>query len=180
MPLIFEHLEDWRRKTGCVSEADACELHGLVCGLLAGAPGQSTTQLIRHLQKLGEWDWTDAIREQLGHGILEAAGQLDSESFAFNPLLPPDEAALVTRATCLAWWAGGFIAGYGASGSTPAPGECAEALQDLAQIARAEVGRDEGDSNDQESAYTQLVEYVRMAAMLVRQTSREQQSAQEQ
>ena len=202
MPLIFEHLDDWRKLTGSATEGDASELHGLVCGLLAAAPGRSTQDLLRQLERLGEWDWNTEIREHLARGILESASALDSEDFSFSPLLPPDSSALDNRAACLGSWCGGFIAGFGAgqAGSLLRAGaEQDEVLRDLEQISRVEVANPEidaadaalddsvrddaafhdrafgdGDSEDQEQAYAELVEYVRMAVMLMRQSSRNQ------
>lgn len=195
MPLIFEHLDEWRKLSGSVSDGDASELHGLICGLLSALPAASTEELLRALEPLGEWQWTADHRGHLQRGMLEFASAMDSSDFTFTPLLPADSAVLGERAACLGLWCGGFIAGFaaGQNHSQPqSPGaEQQEILNDLAQIARVDaslegfVDHDDEEASDQaeraaelqaldqeeqEDAYFELLEYVRTAVMLMRQS----------
>ncbi|GAB4201169.1 MAG: UPF0149 family protein [Wenzhouxiangellaceae bacterium] len=176
MPLIFEHLTDWKQMTASAGDDEASELHGLISGLLSGAPGRSATDLVAALEPLGEWRWTARIRDTLAAGALQTAGGLDSEDFSFAPLLPDDDSALEHRASCLGAWCGGFIAGYGAAvGNAQGNEEQQEVLRDLQQIALAAMNEEDGQ-DIQEDAYMRLVEYVRTVAMLLRQSALNQQA----
>ena len=188
-PLIFEHLDEWQSLSASATENDACELHGLCCGLLAVIPGKSADDLLQMMEPLGEWEWDAKVRQHLQNAILEAAAAMDSEDFSFSPILPPDDQQLRLRTECLGAWCAGFIAGVGAGRgdqtSVEAEGNKAtqknskqdqadldEIIADFAQISRASVdaGEAHGESEDElELAFSELVEYVRTGAMLIRQ-----------
>jgi hypothetical protein len=86
----------------------------------------------------------------------------------FRPLLPTDDRPLAERTRCLASWVSGFLAGFGA-GSTRVEGtDSTEALRLLEQIARAGIDP-EADDEEQEQAFSELSEFVRVAALLLRE-----------
>ncbi len=84
-------------------------------------------------------------------------------------MLPDDDEHLGERTAALAHWCSGFLYGLGVSGvteSTQLPGEAAEVLGDLAKIASVDYELDEpGEAEEQ--AYEEVVEYVRVGALLV-------------
>ncbi|MGH8322977.1 MAG: UPF0149 family protein, partial [Steroidobacteraceae bacterium] len=87
----------------------------------------------------------------------------------FDLLLPEDAASLDTRTVALAQWCQGFLYGLGGSAIQDAsglPGEVGEIVRDLSEITRA--GGDGGQSVEaNESAYVELVEFVRVGVQLV-------------
>jgi len=87
----------------------------------------------------------------------------------FDLLLPEDEASLDTRTVALAQWCQGFLYGLGGSAiqdTNGLPGEVGEIVRDLSEITR--VGVDDGQSvESNESAYAELVEFVRVGVQLV-------------
>lgn len=94
---------------------------------------------------------------------------LDDDNMTFQPLLPADAAPLAERAQALGRWASGFLAGMGLSGltrETVLPADVSEALRDLDAITQIEMDAAAGE--DDESAYAELVEYVKVAALLIR------------
>ncbi|MEL7023172.1 MAG: UPF0149 family protein [Pseudomonadota bacterium] len=91
--------------------------------------------------------------------------------------LPDDEDDLRDRVHELAMWAGGFVSGIGEAAALRGPKarELIEAeplrelLTDLAEISRASIQDDALDESN-ESAYAELVEFLRVAAQLAYDT----------
>ncbi|GAB4172892.1 MAG: YecA family protein [Wenzhouxiangellaceae bacterium] len=145
------------------------ETHGVVIGLLVGRPGQSDQQIASELAALQVGDWTsDKIQEHLGPAIATLRSELSSPDMDFQPLLPTDERPLEERTACLAAWVSGFLAGFGAVATRPDRNPARETLLMFEQIARAGTSPDEDDET-QEQAYAELCEFVRMAALLLRE-----------
>jgi len=150
----------------------AAELHGSLAGYIGGggrcAPGEWGDALA-----------IDAVQEALLAG--GAAGEALQELFddtgaaladpddTFAPLLPDDEASLGSRVDAMVAWCRGFLGGLGlanirARGSLSEEAE--EAMSDLSKIAASELATD--DSESDEDAFVEVLEFVRVAAMLLR------------
>ncbi|MFP4207095.1 MAG: UPF0149 family protein [Wenzhouxiangella sp.] len=148
------------------------ETHGLVIGLLSARPGLSEAELIAQLAALELGDWTsDGLKEQAGAAITGLREELEASELSFRPLLPTDDRPLAERTGCLAHWCSGFLSGFGAGQPVISPGESTEALHLLEQIARA-ANDPEADTEAEESAYAELVEFVRIAVLLLREDNR--------
>lgn len=145
------------------------ETHGVVIGLLAGGPRQSDSELADQLARLQVGDWnSNRIQEDLGPAISTLRSELASPDMDFKPLLPTDDRPLAERTRCLASWVSGFLAGFGAAAPALRNPDSNEALRLLEQIARA--GTDpETDAEEQEQAFVELSEFVRVAALLLRE-----------
>ena len=144
---------------------DAEELHGSLCGWLAGGAGLAAdwpAQVMADpaLPRVGE----GSVLEQLGKAT---AGQLDDREFGFELLMPPADASLVERSGALFAWCRGFLGGFGLSAGPEPPlsEEGREALADLARLAAA-TPQDEGDQDD-EQALAEIEEFVRIAVLLL-------------
>lgn len=144
---------------------DASELHGGLCGWLAGGGAASPEWLRRvlvdeGLPLPGEGDVLDRLRSA-------TVAQFEDREFGFELLLPVDEASLEARSGALFDWCRGFVGAFGlAAGAAPPLSEDgAEALADLAELARAsaEAGGDEED----EQAFAEIEEFVRVAVLLL-------------
>ena len=99
----------------------------------------------------------------------EPAGQLDDPEFGFSLLLPDDTVPLAQRVESLALWCQGFLAGLGLGGlqdQSKLPGDSHEVMRDFVEISRLGHG-DDGVTNEDEAAFAEIVEYVRMAVLLV-------------
>lgn len=149
--------------------ARIAETHGVVIGLLAGGPHQSDSELADQLAKLQVGDWNSSrIQDDLGPAISTLRSELASPDMDFKPLLPTDDRPLVERTRCLGSWVSGFLAGFGAGAPKLKNPDSSEALRLLEQIARA--GTDpEADDEEQEQAFTELSEFVRVATLLLRE-----------
>lgn len=144
---------------------DASELHGSLCGWLAGGGTESPGWLAgvfsdEALPTIAR----DSTLEQLGQA---SAGQLRDRSFSFQLLLPAADAALAVRSGALFDWCRGFLGGFGlAAGAAPGLSEeSREALADIAKLAAA-VPQDDGDEDD-EAALAEIEEFVRVAVLLI-------------
>lgn len=144
----------------------ASELHGALCGWLAGGGGDVADWLGRVMANpdlpVPPRDGTlDRLRRA-------SAAQLGDGDFSFQLLLEEADAPLRHRAQALFDWCRSFLGGFGlAAGATPPLSEEGdEALRDLAKLAAARVQDIEEDEED-ESALSELEEFVRVAALLL-------------
>jgi len=144
---------------------DAPELHGAICGWLAGGGDPGAGWLARVMAD-------DAIPAPAPGGALarlfEASrAQLDDNAFGFDLLLPGNEASLADRSGALFGWCRGFLGAFGlASGADPKLSDVGtEALADLARLAMA-TPQEDGDQED-EAALVEIEEFVRVAVLLL-------------
>ena len=82
-------------------------------------------------------------------------------------MLPEEDATLEARGNALFDWCRAFVGGFGlaAGGQARLSEEGEEALEDLAKLAAAQAQSD-GDEED-EAAFAELEEFVRIAALLL-------------
>ena len=143
----------------------APELHGALCGWLAGGGASTPAWLSPVLVD----DTLDAPAPGSALDLLRigSAAQLADRSFNFDLLLPGIDSSLVDRSGALFDWCRGFLGAFGlASGSQPPLSEeGTEALGDLAKLAGAQP-QDDGDEED-EDALIEIEEYVRVAVLLL-------------
>ncbi|TVS10919.1 MAG: hypothetical protein EA419_09585 [Wenzhouxiangella sp.] len=152
--------------------ANVAETHAMVIGLLSARPGLKAEDLARQLAALQVGDWTsDRILDQIGPALETLRSELDSTDFGFQPLLPSEDRALDERTRCLAHWCSGFLTGFGAGQPSIGSDDAREALRLLEQIARAATD-ETGDQEAEEAAYVELVEFVRVAVLLLREENR--------
>lgn len=143
--------------------ASASELHGALCGWLAGG-GASTPQWLGQVMPGETPVKPDATLEALR---TFTAAELEDRSFGFSLLLPDDDAPMFDRSQSLFDWCRGFLGGFGLSaGSAQALSEEGrEALADIARLAAAGA-QEEGDEED-EAALAEIEEFVRVAVLLL-------------
>ena len=143
---------------------DPSELHGSLCGWLAGGGENSPAWLARvlvddQLSVPEAGSTLDELRQT-------SVAQLEDRSFGFDLLLPED-APLSERAEGLFGWCRGFLGGFGlaAGAEPPWSEEGQEALQDLARLAQASA--ESSDEEEDEDALAELEEFVRVAVLLL-------------
>lgn len=143
----------------------AYELHGLLCGWLAGG-GASRSDWLPKVMADAEVP-VPASGNVLDELRLATAAQLADRSFEFELLLPPSEASLGERSGALFDWCRGFLSAFGLAGGGIAPlsDEAREALADLAKLAAARP-QEEGDE-EEEQAMVEIEEFVRVAVLLI-------------
>jgi uncharacterized protein YgfB (UPF0149 family) len=162
---------------GRLDAPELAECHGLLCGMVcresSRTPGDFLDQLsaMELVVRPGQ-----ALNAALADAWRSTVEQLEDEDMGFTLWLPDDEASLENRTVALAQWCSGFLAGLGSAGPLEAlSDEAREAIADLQEISRAELApADDGKpaGEDDEVAYTEIVEYVRIVALMMREDFR--------
>jgi uncharacterized protein len=147
--------------------ADAAEAHGTLAGALCAA---NTYHLDDWLNEILPDGRTDAESTAWLRSLFEATtGELAGRQMDFRLLLPPDEDAIGSRTDALGEWCRGFLYGLGSGHvrDLQALGdEADEILRDITAI--TQVGVDPEDTEDNnEAAYAELVEFVRVGVQLL-------------
>ncbi|NKF22401.1 UPF0149 family protein [Solimonas marina] len=167
-PLSYDDLQEVFSGFGRAD--DLSEYHGALCGVLCVNKPEDI-DLLRLIDADDESALpsdakTRALLTTLRDATIEA---LQDEDLGFELLLPDDETALVPRVRALGAWCQGFLYGLASR-----PGldldklspEAREIVHDFSQFTQAAVGEDD-DQNVEETAYAELVEYVRVGAQLL-------------
>ena len=100
--------------------------------------------------------------------------QLADEDMSFSLWLPNEEEMLEERTMALSQWCSGFLAGIGSSGDDTLKTlseDANEALKDLQQISTADVS-DTAESEEDEVAFAEIVEYIRIVTLMIREDLR--------
>ncbi|MDE2155320.1 MAG: UPF0149 family protein [Xanthomonadaceae bacterium] len=148
---------------------EASDLHGSVCGYLAGGGSLRDVPVLAALQLDGE-----AVSPAPDDRILleclvrQCETELADPELGFEPLLPEDDRPLAERAEATVDWCRGFLGGFGLAGATAhaqLSDEAREILRDLGMIAGSSF--DFGDEEEDEDALIEVQEFVRMGAMLL-------------
>lgn len=145
---------------------DPCELHGSLCGWLAGGGERDRDGWFAAVM-------ADPMLSPPEHdGALDrmydaSVQQLESPEFEFELLLPDEERPIDERGDGLLAWGRGFLGGFGlaAGESPPLSEESSEALADLARITGSELSYEDPEAD--EEALGEVSEFVRVAVMLV-------------
>ena len=149
------------------SLTDAAEAHGTLAGSLCTVGAYRFEDWLHEILPEGRAQATSATTlRELFSGTHEA---LLGESLEFEPLLPADAQPIDERTTALAQWCVGFLYGLGSSAIPDAsrlPGEVGEVVRDFTEITRVGVDRTDSEESN-ESAYAELVEFVRVGVQLV-------------
>lgn len=154
------------------ASAGAAESHGLLCGMLCAGGEVDRVAWLTEVLGGPPDDINSPTRESvqlLDHVCEHTLEQIHEGQMAFQLLLPLDERSLSERAAALRGWCQGFLAGFALGGSGEREGlpqDVQELLSDFVEFTKAETEIAE-DSEEEEDAYTQLVEYVRVGAMLI-------------
>ncbi|MHB1370943.1 MAG: YecA/YgfB family protein [Pseudomonadaceae bacterium] len=152
--------------SGSAQTVSPAELHGLLLGRsCAGADFAVEPWLADAADLLGEMP-EGSVRQAL-IGLQEMVkGELAGEDIAVVLLLPNDDAPLTERAVALGQWCQGFLAGFGlVAGDRALSAEAMEVLQDLSAIAQIQDALEE--SEEGESDYMEVMEYLRVAPVLL-------------
>jgi uncharacterized protein YgfB (UPF0149 family) len=147
----------------------ASELHGSLCGYLAGGGTLHDTPVLAALQLDGEATAVTAAEQALlGRLAAQCATELADPELGFEPMRPADDRPLDERAEALVDWCRGFLGGFGLAG-TPAhaqlSAEAKEVLHDLGSIAGSSF--DFGNADEDEDALIEVQEFVRVGALLL-------------
>jgi uncharacterized protein YgfB (UPF0149 family) len=148
----------------------ASEAHGIICGVLCVARSDETDWLAEIVPTdTEEVDCVDDLKRLLLELARDSRRLLETDGFDFYPLLPADEYPLRSRSEALSQWCSGFLFGLtlaGAGDLERLPAESREIVTDLANFTTIRGG---AVDEEEEQAYAELVEYIRVGAMLIKQ-----------
>lgn len=157
----------------CGASWDAAQTHGLLSGRLAIAGPEGGFEWVS--QVLEGTDSGNALRgecEAMLSALFQSTyRQLAERQSEFEPLLPGDDDSTAVRAAALAHWCEGFLHGLVAAKHDQALKQrlaeepLADIIKDMLEITRA-AADEHGDTDTDEEAYAELVEYLRVAAQL--------------
>ena len=156
----------------CGSDWTAAQAHGLLCGQLAvsGRDGIGVwqSQVLADSETTPIGTQCGALLERMAETTWQRLAERQSQ---FDVVLPDDDEDSARRAQALADWAEGFLHGLVSFSRDEAVRKrlaeepLSDLIRDLLELTRAEVGPDDS-AEETELAYTELVEYVRVAAQL--------------
>lgn len=151
----------------------AAEVHGIACGLLCGL----ADDVQGHWQQAlySELDLNDVLVQECRaatDALLQASAEQlrDDEAFTFGLCLP-DEDDLPAYAGGLSDWCQGFLYGVGVAAPKAQASlseEGREALKDMSEISKLDVSAVHG-GEDEAAALAEVEEYLKIAALTIRQ-----------
>lgn len=148
--------------------ADAAELHGIICGMLSGGMDPKNTGW-----KLSLHDFINAgdslpsdVNSMVEDLFQQVCQQLQGDDFALMLCLPEEDAPIEERGQALIAWVQGFLLGFGVQQQElkSCSDDVKEALQDFSDIVHMDSNMPESEESEQ--ALFEVMEYVRISAML--------------
>jgi hypothetical protein len=148
------------------------EVHGTLCGLLCAntsAEAEVWQKALWPNQPSGDLLAAEAYEIfKTSHDITRR--QLNDPNCEFQMLLPDDDDSLDQRVHALGDWCQGYLIGLSLGGIkdfAPLPDDAREIAQDMLEIARAGTTYELEGNEEDENAYTELVEYLRVGVLLI-------------
>jgi uncharacterized protein YgfB (UPF0149 family) len=146
---------------------DAPEAHGTLAGAFCSADDYLFESWMAELFADGR---ASADASERLRTLFDATRRaLVSDDMQFIAVLPDDDAPLTQRAEALGQWCQGFLYGLGTNplpDPETLPGAIGEIVRDLSSIVQVGVD-DREDAEANESAYSELVEFVRVGVQLL-------------
>jgi yecA family protein len=170
---LHDDVDHALRRLGC--DIGCAECHGMLCGMLCNPECFDPGAWLRHVT--GASDRVPVSDEPAGQVLWDLLRStqvsIGDDELSFQLLIPHDGARISRRIRSLGAWCRGFLSGFGLAGITDLSvlsDDSRDFLKDLARIARANErsGADEGN----ERALAEIIEYVRVGALLLRDETR--------
>ena len=148
------------------------EMHGLISGIICGGNRDRSWQTLVHDLTNEGMAFSQTLAQPLQQLHQSVTDTLEDEGFMFQLWLPEDDDIKVfDRADALAGWVNHFLLGLGVTQPKldKVKGETGEAIDDLRTIAQLGYDEDE-DQEELEQSLEEIIEYVRVAALLCHDT----------
>lgn len=169
MPLDFDDCCNQMLEFGY--EVSPSEIHGLLSGVVCTGlkirPDSIINLVLKHVD-------VESCSERNRATILAMHEFIEREMFSadsrYTLFLPDDELDMTQRVRSLAAWCQGYLVGFGTASAqikhNKFSPETEEALKDIVNISN--LSDDFGDDDEvNESAYAELVEYLKVAVLLM-------------
>ncbi|POW59239.1 YecA family protein [Candidatus Pantoea alvi] len=148
------------------------EMHGLLSGILCGGNQDASWKTLVHDLTNEGMAFSQGLALPLQALRDSTADTLEEEGYLFQLMLPDDDdISVFDRADALAGWVNHFLLGLGVTQPKleKVTGETGEAIDDLRTIAQLGYDEDE-DQEELEQSLEEVIEYVRVAALLCHDT----------
>ena len=149
----------------------AAECHGFLCGYLCIVKEVNEDTFRQYLfAEMTDPEMINECSRKLGELATEVMAGISAQDFTLELFLPGDNYPLNERAVALVQWCEGFLNGLGIAGLPEIEllsAEGQEVIQDLYKICRLDVNNIAEEGEDEETAFMELGEYVRMGAILL-------------
>ncbi len=152
---------------------EATETHGILCAFLCAGAKIRVEAWISSLvgENAGARDASfNQAKSHLRQVFKSTQEGLEEGEFEFELLLPDDDTDLYARIEAFSLWCQGFISGLNLAGVNLKSQEIQatqEAIDDLVKFSCLEYDEEDPDDESNERAYSELVEYARVAVMLL-------------
>ncbi|MCB1645277.1 MAG: UPF0149 family protein [Pseudomonadales bacterium] len=151
-----------------LADHSLAEVHGLLTGLRCSGSRASHSEMTDQISAQFMSSPSGAQRQVIETLVADIDTALRDSDLGFQVMIPADNTPVSERTASLAQWCTGFLAGFGLSGrfqESELGEEVRELLADLSRISVLDEEIPEDDDN--EADFTEIVEYVRMSAMLI-------------
>ncbi len=161
------------------SDLTAAESHAVICGLLSCQSRLDAEEWSRRIlsgeleSDPGEGRPGSHIHEQdiemFKRLIADTEQQLADPELGFLPLLPDDDDTIEERSAALGEWCHGYLYGLSLGGLKEfkhLSEQAQEFARDIVEISSLEVADEESEAN--EAAFFEVVEYLRMGVLMMR------------
>ena len=154
------------------ADINASEIHGTLCALLCADSSITGENWYKTL--VPATDNNNVLhgeaKQTLNLFCDETRQQLNDPTCDYQLMLPSDDNDITTRTTALSDWCQGFIMGLmicGVKDFQKLPEDSAEAAQDIMEISRASSSYEMAQTEEDEVALEELIEYVRVGVLLI-------------
>lgn len=151
--------------------ATASELHGLITGLVAGGMFKGSNDYLEHMSEMYNNGLTikGSLKKAADSMADSVYSQFEAEDMSFNPLLLDDDELLSDQAEELLNWVQGFLVGFGLNKRDlkTASNDVREVIDDFTNITKLDTEME--DSNENQADFYEIIEFIRVSAVLVHQ-----------
>jgi yecA family protein len=148
---------------------NASETHGVLTGFVCGGislDNKSWQSLFNDVVNEG-MALPSAVKGLISDIYADVVKQCNDDGLGFNLLLPDDRKPLDERAEAMAQWSQGFLVGFGMvqQNLNQASEDVQEVIRDIRDISQLSLDFEQEDE-ESEIAFTEIVEYLRVSAMI--------------
>lgn len=170
MSTDFDQVEHALQTLG--ADINASEIHGTLSALLCADAANIGDNWFQSM--VPEIENGNALHDEAINTLNllsnETRQNINDPTCDYQLLLPSDDNDIATRTTALSDWCQGFIMGLmvcGLKDFHKMPEDSAEVTKDILEISRAGSSYEIDDSEEDENALEELIEYVRVGVLLI-------------
>ncbi len=149
----------------------ACEFHGLLTGLVAGGMFKGNKDYLEHLSALfnNGMSIKGKVKVAANDLVEKIHTQFEAGDMSFELMLMDEDEVLQDQAEELINWVQYFLVGFGLNKRNleNASSDVREIIEDLTNVTR--MDHEMEDTNENQADYYEVVEFIRVSAILCHQ-----------